>query len=48
MNINQFAIYQLKPILENRAIRFRSYQEVQGKGIKVWHGNYEQVYLGMM
>ena len=48
MNINQFAIYQLKSLPENRAIRFRPYQEVQGKGIKVWHGNYEQVYLGMM
>lgn len=48
MNINQFAIYQLKPIPENRAVRFRPYQELQEKGIKVRCENYEQAYLGMM
>ena len=48
MNVNQFAIYQLKSIPENRAIRFRPYRELQDKGIKVQCGNYEQVYLGMM
>ena len=48
MNIDQFAIYQLKSIPENRTIRFRSYQELRDKGIKVQCENYEQTYLGMM
>lgn len=48
MDINQFAVYQLKNIPENRQIRFRSYQVLQEKGIQVCHENYEQVYLGQM
>ena len=48
MNIDQFAIYQLKSIPENRTIRFRSCQELRDKGIKVRCENYEQTYLGMM
>lgn len=48
MNVKQFAIYQLKSVPENRSIRFRSYQELRDKGIKVRCENYEQAYLGMM
>lgn len=48
MDLNQFAVYQLKNIPENRQIRFRSYKALQEKGIPVKHENYEQVYLGKM
>lgn len=48
MNVNQFAIYQLKSVPENREIRFQPLKAVLDKGIKVWHGNYDQAYLGMM
>lgn len=48
MDINQFAVYQLKNIPENRQIRFRPYKTLQEKGIQVRHGNYEQAYLGRM
>lgn len=48
MEINQFAIYQLKNIPENRNIRFRSYEELQKNNIQVRYGNYEQKYLGRM
>lgn len=48
MDINQFAIYQLKNIPENRKIRFRSYEELQKNNIQVRYGNYEQKYLGRM
>lgn len=48
MDVNQFAVYQLKNIPENRQIRFRSYSALQEKGIRVRYGDYEQVYLARM
>ena len=48
MDVNQFALYQLKNIPENRQIRFRPYNTLQEKGIQVRYGNYEQVYLARM
>lgn len=48
MEINQFAIYQLKEVPENRGIRFRSYKTLQENGIQVRYENYEQKYLGRM
>ena len=48
MDINQFAVYQLKNISENRELRFRPYKVLQGKGIQIRCRNYEQVYLGRM
>ena len=46
MEINQFALYQLKPTPENRLIRFRSYAVLREQGIPVRYENYEQQYLG--
>ena len=48
MNINQFALYQLKNIPKNREKRFHPYHELQEKGISVQYGDYEQVYFGRM
>lgn len=48
MDINQFAVYQLKNIPENRQVRFRPYKVLQEKGIQVRYKDYEQVYLGRM
>lgn len=48
MEINQFALYQLKNIPENRMIRFRSYKTLQEEHIQVRFENYEQTYLGRM
>lgn len=48
MEINQFAIYQLKNIPENRGIRFRPYEALQKNNIQVRYGNYEQKYIGYM
>ena len=48
MDVNQFAVYQLKNIPENRQIRFRPYSALQEKGIQVQYGYYEQVYLARM
>lgn len=48
MEINQFAIYQLKEVPENRGIRFRSYKTLQENCIQVRYENYEQKYLGRM
>ncbi len=48
MDINQFAVYQLKNIPENREIRFRPYKALQEKGIQIQSKDYEQVYLGRM
>ena len=48
MDVNQFAVYQLKNIPENRQIRFRPYSTLQEKGIQVQYGYYEQVYLARM
>ena len=48
MDVNQFAVYQLKNIPENRQVRFRPYSVLQEKGIQVQCKNYEQVYLARM
>ena len=48
MEINQFALYQLKNEPENRELRFRSYETLQKKKIQIRYGNYEQKYLGRM
>lgn len=48
MDINQFALYQLKEVPENRKIRFRSYKTLQENKIQIRHENYEQKYLGRM
>lgn len=45
MNLNQFAIYQLKQSAEGRKLAFRSYQNLQKQGIDVRVENYDQVYL---
>lgn len=47
-NVNQFAVYQLKNIPENRQIRFRPYHTLLEKGHKVQYKDYEQVYIGRM
>ena len=48
MDVNQFALYQLKNIPENRKIRFRPYSILQEKGIQIQYKNYEQEYLARM
>lgn len=48
MDLNQFAVYQLKNIPENRAARFRPYSTLQERGIQVRYQDYEQVYVGHM
>lgn len=44
MDVNQFAVYQLKNIPENRQMRFRPYSVLQEKGIQIRCKDYEQVY----
>ena len=48
MDVNQFAVYQLKNIPENRQIRFRPYSTLQEKRIQIQYEDYEQVYLARM
>lgn len=48
MDINQFALYQLKEVPENRQIRFRSYDTLQKNKIQIRCENYEQKYLDRM
>lgn len=48
MELNQFALYQLKEVPENREIRFRPYEALQKDKIQVRYENYEQKYLGRM
>ena len=48
MDVNQFAVYQIKNIPENRQMRFRPYSVLQEKGIQIRCKDYEQVYLGRM
>ena len=48
MEIDQFAIYQLKEVPENREIRFRSYQTLLENKIQIRKENYEQKYVGRM
>ncbi|MFQ9879087.1 MAG: YodL domain-containing protein [Ruminococcus sp.] len=46
MDINQFAVYQLKNGPETRQMRFRSYEKLQQSGIQVRYEYYREVYLG--
>lgn len=48
MDVNQFAVYQLKNIPENRQIRFRPYSTLQEKEIQIQYKDYTQVYLAQM
>ena len=48
MDVNQFAVYQLKNIPGNRQIRFRPYRALQEKGIQIQYKDYTQVYLAQM
>ncbi len=48
MNINQFAVYQVKMGAEFRTLRFRPYAELQERNLRVDVDNYEQVYLSQM
>lgn len=43
---NQFAVYQMKQTPETRQMRFRSYQTLQEKGIRIRQEDYEQIYVG--
>ena len=45
---NQFAVYQLREIPENRKKRFRSYAELQKENIKIRYTDYKQVYRSWM
>ena len=47
MNLNQYAIYQLKAIPENRKLRFRPYKVIEEQKLSVRSDNYQQVYIGM-
>ena len=40
---NQFAVYQLREIPENRKKRFRSYAELQKEHIQIRYTDYKQV-----
>ncbi len=48
MDMNQFAVYQLKNIPENRPLRFRPYSMLQEMKIQIQYSSYEQVYMGRM
>ncbi|MCD8107043.1 MAG: YodL domain-containing protein [Oscillospiraceae bacterium] len=48
MNINQFAVYQVKMGAEFRTLRFRPYSELEKNNLRVDVGNYEQVYISQM
>ena len=43
MDINQFAVYQLKNGPETRQMRFRSYEKLQQSGIQVRYEYYREV-----
>lgn len=43
---NQFAVCQMKQTPETRQMRFRSYQTLREKGIRIRQEDYEQVYVG--
>lgn len=45
---NQFAVYQLRKIPENRKKRFRSYVELQKEHIQIHYTDYKQVYRSWM
>ena len=48
MDVNQFAVYQLKNIPENRPLRFRPYSMLQEMKIQIQYSSYEQVYMVRM
>ena len=48
MNVNQFAVYQVKEDAAYRHLRFRSYDELLQNRLKVDVANYQQVYLSQM
>lgn len=48
MNVNQFAVYQVKENAAYRHLRFRSYDELLQNGFRVDVANYQQVYLSQM
>lgn len=48
MDINQFAVFQIKNIPENRKIRFRPYHALKEMGVQVNYRDYEQAYIGRM
>lgn len=45
---DRFAVYQMKQMPETRQIRFRSYQTLQEKGIRVRQEDYGKVYEGAL
>jgi len=45
---NQFEVYQMKQTPETRHIRFRSYQTLLEKGIRIRQEDYERVYTGAL
>ncbi len=45
---NQFAVYQLREIPENKKKRFRSYAELQKEHIQIHYTDYKQVYRSWM
>ena len=45
---NQFAVYQLREIPENRKKRFCSYAELQKEHIQIRYTDYKQVYRSWM
>lgn len=48
MDVNQYAVYQIRNIPQTRQMRFRSYETLHKNGIQVRYGNYDQVYIGRM
>ena len=48
MNVNQFAVYQVKEGAAYRHLRFRSYDELLQNGFRVDVANYQPVYLSQM
>ncbi len=45
---NQFEVYQMKQTPETRQIRFRSYQTLLEKGIRIRQEDYDRVYTGSL
>ena len=45
---NQFEVYQMRQTPETRHIRFRAYQTLLEKGIRVRKEDYERVYTGAL
>ncbi|CUX33183.1 YodL domain-containing protein [Clostridium sp. C105KSO13] len=48
MDINQFAVYQMKNIPQTRQMRFRAYETLQKSGVQVRYEHYELVYISRM